>query len=144
MAGACWLSESDLAAHANDWVEPLAFSYRDHLLLELPPNGQGSIAGWALELLRSPELPDQVEALAEAYARGYATIGGTAYTCAADGDGMAVSLIQSIFYGFGSQVIVPGRGFMLQNRGRASLMSRGIRTGSRRVSGRSTPSSRRR
>jgi gamma-glutamyltranspeptidase/glutathione hydrolase len=30
---------------------------------------------------------------------------------------MAVSLIQSIFYGFGSQVIVPGHGFMLQNRG---------------------------
>jgi gamma-glutamyltranspeptidase / glutathione hydrolase len=117
VAGACWLSEADLAAHRNDWVEPLAFSYRDHLLLELPPNGQGSIAGWALESLRSPALPDQVEALAEGYARGYATIGGTAYACAADGDGMGVSLIQSIFYGFGSQVIVPGHGFMLQNRG---------------------------
>ena len=107
----------DLEAHRNDWVEPLAFSYRGHQLLEMPPNGQGSIAGWALESLRSPELPDQVEALAAAYQRGYATIGGTAYVCAADGDGMAVSLIQSIFYGFGSQVIVPGHGFMLQNRG---------------------------
>jgi gamma-glutamyltranspeptidase/glutathione hydrolase len=29
---------------------------------------------------------------------------------------MGVSLIQSIFYSFGSQVIVPGHGFMLQNR----------------------------
>jgi len=115
VAGACWLSAGDLEAHRNDWVEPLAFSYRGHQLLEMPPNGQGSIAGWALESLRSAELPDQVEALAAAYQRGYATIGGTAYVCAADGDGMAVSLIQSIFYGFGSRVIVPGHGFMLQN-----------------------------
>ena len=117
IASVSWLAESDLAAHSNDWVEPLEFGYSGHRLLELPPNGQGSIAGWALEALRSPSLPDQVEALAAAYARGYATIGGTAYVCAADGDGMGVSLIQSIFYGFGSQVIVPGRGFMLQNRG---------------------------
>ncbi len=117
IAGACWLAPGDLEAHRNDWVEPLAFGYHGYQLLELPPNGQGSIAGWALESLRSPELPDQVEALAAAYERGYATIGGTAYVCAVDGDGMAVSLIQSIFYGFGAQVIVPGHGFMLQNRG---------------------------
>jgi gamma-glutamyltranspeptidase/glutathione hydrolase len=117
IASVSWLAESDLAAHHNNWVDPLSFAYRGHRLLELPPNGQGSIAGWALESLASPSLPDQVEALAAAYARGYATIGGTAYVCAADGDGMGVSLIQSIFYGFGSQVIVPGHGFMLQNRG---------------------------
>ena len=117
VASASWLDASDLAAHRNDWVEPLEFGYAGRLLLELPPNGQGSIAGWALESLRSPSLPDQVEALAAAYARGYATIGGTAYVCTADAGGMGVSLIQSIFYGFGSQVIVPGHGFMLQNRG---------------------------
>ena len=116
VASACWLSERDLADHRCDWVQPLEFGYRGHTLLELPPNGQGSIAGWALEALASPAPADQVEALAAAYARGYATIGGTAYVCAADADGMALSLIQSIFYGFGSQVIVPGHGFMLQNR----------------------------
>src|SRR3954454_6929829 len=48
VAGACWLAAGDLEAHRNDWVEPLAFSYRGHRLLEMPPNGQGSIAGWAL------------------------------------------------------------------------------------------------
>ncbi|MDX6523343.1 MAG: gamma-glutamyltranspeptidase / glutathione hydrolase [Gaiellales bacterium] len=121
----CWLSAEDLAAHENDWVEPLAFDYRGQRLLELPPNGQGSIAGWALESLPSPSLPDQVEALAAAYARGYATIGGTAYVCAADAGGMAVSLIQSIFYGFGSQVIVPGHGFMLQNRASGFVLEPG-------------------
>ena len=117
IADASWLSPGDLAEHENRWVDPVEFAYRDHVLLEMPPPGQGSIAGWALESLASPAPRDQVAALVDAYARGYATIGGTAYVCAADGDGMAVSLIQSIFYGFGSQVIVPGRGFMLQNRG---------------------------
>jgi gamma-glutamyltranspeptidase / glutathione hydrolase len=120
-----WLSRDDLAAHENRWVDPVEFRYRDHVLLEMPPAGQGSIAGWALESLASPSARDQVAALAAAYQRGYRTIGGTAYVCAADGDGMAVSLIQSIFYGFGSQVIVPGHGFMLQNRGSGFVLEPG-------------------
>ncbi|HWB36023.1 MAG TPA: gamma-glutamyltransferase, partial [Rugosimonospora sp.] len=43
--------------------------------------------------------------------------GGTVYLCAADSDGMMVSLIQSNYMGFGSHVVVPGYGFGLQNRG---------------------------
>ncbi|HKS98206.1 MAG TPA: gamma-glutamyltransferase family protein [Rugosimonospora sp.] len=43
--------------------------------------------------------------------------GGTVYLCAADSDGMMVSLIQSNYMGFGSFVAVPGFGFGLQNRG---------------------------
>ncbi|MDG4822403.1 gamma-glutamyltransferase family protein [Asanoa sp. WMMD1127] len=43
--------------------------------------------------------------------------GGTVYLCAADGDGMMVSLIQSNYLGFGSYVVLPGYGFGLQNRG---------------------------
>ncbi len=43
--------------------------------------------------------------------------GGTVYLCAADSDGMMVSLIQSTFMGFGAHVAVPGYGFGLQNRG---------------------------
>ena len=43
--------------------------------------------------------------------------GGTVYLCAADGDGMMVSLIQSTYMGFGSGVVAPGTGFVLQNRG---------------------------
>ena len=125
IASVSWLTAGDVAAHTNDWVEPMSFEYRGHRLLELPPNGQGSIAGWALESLASTDLPDQVEALAAAYERGYTVIGGTAYVCAADAEGMAVSLIQSIFYGFGSQVAVPGHGFMLQNRGSGFVTERG-------------------
>jgi gamma-glutamyltranspeptidase / glutathione hydrolase len=44
-------------------------------------------------------------------------IGGTVYLCAADGDGMMVSLIQSNYMGFGSGIVVPETGIALQNRG---------------------------
>jgi gamma-glutamyltranspeptidase/glutathione hydrolase len=48
---------------------------------------------------------------------GTAQPGGTAYMCAADADGMLVSLIQSNWMGFGSGVTVPGWGINLHNRG---------------------------
>ena len=41
----------------------------------------------------------------------------TTYLCAADRDGMMVSLIQSNYTGFGSGYVVPELGFGLQNRG---------------------------
>jgi gamma-glutamyltranspeptidase/glutathione hydrolase len=125
IASASWLERVDLAAHRSEWVEPLRFERHGQTLLELPPNGQGSIAGWALESLASPAPADQIEALAAAYERGYATIGDTAYVCAADGEGMGVSLIQSIYWGFGSRVIAPGFGFMLQNRGSGFVLEPG-------------------
>lgn len=43
--------------------------------------------------------------------------GGTVYLCAVDGDGMAVSLVQSLFDDFGSRVVAEGTGIVLQNRG---------------------------
>lgn len=43
--------------------------------------------------------------------------GGTIYLCAADGEGMGVSLIQSNAKGYGSHVAVPGTGILLHNRG---------------------------
>jgi gamma-glutamyltranspeptidase/glutathione hydrolase len=42
--------------------------------------------------------------------------GGTVYLCAVDGDRMAVSFIQSIFGHFGSGIVVPGTGIVLNNR----------------------------
>lgn len=42
--------------------------------------------------------------------------GGTTYLCAVDGDGLAVSLIQSLYGSFGSGVVAPGTGIVLQNR----------------------------
>ena len=42
--------------------------------------------------------------------------GGTTYLCVVDGNGMAVSLIQSVYGSFGSGVVAPGTGIVLQNR----------------------------
>ncbi len=50
-------------------------------------------------------------------APGFPQRGGTAYLCAADGDGLMISLIQSNFLAFGSGVHVPEWGINLNNRG---------------------------
>jgi gamma-glutamyltranspeptidase/glutathione hydrolase len=43
--------------------------------------------------------------------------GGTTYVCAIDETGMAVSLIQSLYMSFGSGIVAPRSGVVLQNRG---------------------------
>jgi len=60
--------------------------------------------------------PDRV--LTRAYAGEAPGQGDTTYLCAADADGMMVSLIQSNFNGMGSGLMPDGLGFMLQNRGK--------------------------
>jgi gamma-glutamyltranspeptidase/glutathione hydrolase len=45
------------------------------------------------------------------------TGGGTCYLSAVDGDGTAVSLIQSVYFDFGSGVVAGDTGVLLQNRG---------------------------
>ena len=69
--------------------------------------------------------PDRISRLAAGIDRTSASTwpparpapGGTAYLCAADDDGLMVSLIQSNFKGFGSGVVVTECGFGLHNRG---------------------------
>jgi len=51
--------------------------------------------------------------------------GGTIYLCAADENGMMVSLIQSNYMGFGSGIVVPGTGVSLQNRGKGFTLEAG-------------------
>ena len=57
--------------------------------------------------------------------------GGTVYLCAVDGDRMAVSFIQSLYDGFGSQVVAPGTGVVLQNRGACFAVSGRVEPGRR-------------
>jgi gamma-glutamyltranspeptidase/glutathione hydrolase len=52
------LSFADLAEHQSEWVAPLALSYRDVVVHELPPNGQGIAALIALGILRHAPLGD--------------------------------------------------------------------------------------
>jgi gamma-glutamyltranspeptidase/glutathione hydrolase len=51
--------------------------------------------------------------------------GDTIYMCTADDDGNMVSLIQSNFRGMGSGIVVPGLGFMFQDRGELFSMEPG-------------------
>lgn len=57
--------------------------------------------------------------------------GGTVYVCAVDSDGMAVSLIQSIYEHFGSGVIAPGTGIVLHNRGACFAVEGSVAPGRR-------------
>ncbi|WP_408608155.1 gamma-glutamyltransferase family protein [Candidimonas nitroreducens] len=78
-SGAC-LTQEDLAAHRADWVEVLRGRYRDTILSEMPPNGLGVVALYALAVLdrldvarhpvdSAPSLHLQIEAMKLAFAR---------------------------------------------------------------------------
>jgi gamma-glutamyltranspeptidase/glutathione hydrolase len=57
--------------------------------------------------------------------------GGTVYLCATDADGMAVSLVQSLYYSFGSGVVAPGTGVAIQNRAACFEVSGAVEPGRR-------------
>ena len=57
--------------------------------------------------------------------------GGTVYLCAMDGDGLAVSFIQSVFEAFGSGVVATGTGVVLQNRGACFAVGGAVEPGRR-------------
>ena len=57
--------------------------------------------------------------------------GGTVYLCAVDGERMAVSLVQSLFGRFGSGLVAPGTGVVLQNRGACFELQGGVVRGAR-------------
>jgi gamma-glutamyltranspeptidase/glutathione hydrolase len=126
-----------------------------------PTQGVAALEGLGLLALGEPRLAEQVDcvrlALEDAFARvrdgaevgdllereflarrrGDAApavrepAGGTVYLCTVDGDGMAVSFIQSIFEDFGSRVVAPGTGIVLQNRGACFAVSGRVEPGRR-------------
>ena len=62
---------------------------------------------------------------AETGVDAYLPKGDTIYMCAADDEGNMVSLIQSNYRGMGSGIVVPGLGFMFQDRGELFSMEPG-------------------
>jgi gamma-glutamyltranspeptidase/glutathione hydrolase len=140
-----FVTRQDLATHRSQWVEPIAFPYRDVVVYELPPPTAGLVAAsMALRLEAGHEFraardasyalrdmyitdPDFAVAPAEAFldpgtipaASADATprSGDTIYLCVADELGNVISLIQSVAYEFGSGIVAEGTGMLLQNRG---------------------------
>jgi gamma-glutamyltranspeptidase/glutathione hydrolase len=104
---------------------------REHLLLEamkLSLADQGTYVGdpssmtlSAEELISDAWVAQRLASIDPSIAKvpgpGRPDPRGTAYMCAADEDGMLVSLIQSNWMGFGSGVTVPDWGINLHNRG---------------------------
>jgi gamma-glutamyltranspeptidase/glutathione hydrolase len=127
------LGAPDLAAHKGEWAAPIAGAYRGFEVLQHPPNGQGAAVLAALHALDGsppPQGDDRLAALMYAVRAGMrlahrnvadprtapvpAFWGDTVYT-AAVADGMAVSLISSVFHLFGSGITAGGAA--LHNRG---------------------------
>ena len=123
------LSAGDFAAHRGDFGEPLRRSFRGLTVLECPPNTHGVAVLDALEELDALPLERDdpgttlamVQAVGRALAHAKETVadpaGNTVCTVVVDSDGLAVTLMSSIFKRFGSGIGVPGHGFVLQNRG---------------------------
>ena len=160
----------DFASHATEWVEPIGTDYRDHTVLELPPNGQGITALMILNVLQGFDLAAHdygsagyyhllIEATKQAFAdrnryiadpacaevpvagllsKAYAAarrdeidpgragdfspgapaaFGDTVYVTCVDAERNVVSLIHSLFQGFGSGIVAGDTGICLQNRG---------------------------
>ncbi|MFI5271944.1 MAG: gamma-glutamyltransferase family protein [Ktedonobacterales bacterium] len=119
IAGGLPLGPSPLSAatvHLAVEAKKLAFADRDAYLTDL------AHMRVAPEMLIAPDYLARRRALisaerAQSLAARVGLRGDTVYLCAADGDGNAVSLIQSNYRGFGSGVVVEGTGIALQNRG---------------------------
>lgn len=124
LAGLNILEGFDLAKYPRDSVESF------HLQIEAMKLGFSDAMGYVadMEHARVPvkgmldkEYAAQRRALIGRMAldpvKGEPPRGGTVYLCAADGDGMMISYIQSNYMGFGSGIVVPGTGIAFQNRG---------------------------
>ena len=170
------MTAEDLRDFEVEWVEPIATTYREWRVYEIPPNTQGIAALIMLDLMEQFPLHDygfgdarSLHVMIEAKKLAYADMlryvgdpkfadiplpalldkaaakvrshlirpdaaasrvkpsivdsvttrhgGDTIYLAAIDQDGNVVSLIQSIYQGFGSGLVPAGTGFALQNRG---------------------------
>jgi gamma-glutamyltranspeptidase/glutathione hydrolase len=95
------------------WADRAKF-YADPVFAKIPLAGLLSkkYAAERRKLIDPNHAAKEVEAGNPALDRG-----DTIYLCAADDEGNMVSLIQSNYRGMGSGIVVPGLGFMFQDRG---------------------------
>ncbi|TDO18564.1 gamma-glutamyltranspeptidase/glutathione hydrolase [Mycobacterium sp. BK086] len=141
------LTVPDFADFQAEVVAPLRVEFGDLTVLTSPPNSQGFVLVDALGAVRDRPIGDPAGEglghLLQVFKRGneirdnlladprFGTVdvaprrtpprrrpsGDTVGIAAADGDGYAVSLIQSVYYAFGSGLIDPATGVLFHNRG---------------------------
>jgi gamma-glutamyltranspeptidase/glutathione hydrolase len=123
------LAEEDFERHRGNYCEPLSTRFRGLEVLECPPNTHGIAVLEALDALEADALDEDdprtfvkmVRAMARASIRAQATVadpaGNTVCTVVIDREGLAITLMTSVFKRFGSGIAAPGCGFVLQNRG---------------------------
>lgn len=109
-------TSADLAVHHHIEAVRAAMADREDHLADPATMRTGPAALLAPDRLRAIAASVDAERAA-AWPPARPAPGGTAYLCAADGEGLLVSLIQSNFRGFGSGVVVPGTGIGLHDRG---------------------------
>jgi gamma-glutamyltranspeptidase/glutathione hydrolase len=76
-------------------------------------------------LKKRASLINPLEAMEQAEPGSFATESDTVYLTVADKDGNMISLINSVSWYFGSGVVVPGTGVVLQNRGAGFTLEEG-------------------
>jgi gamma-glutamyltranspeptidase / glutathione hydrolase len=103
------------------WADRAKF-YADPALAKIPVTGllSKTYAADRRKLIDPNHAAKKVEAGNPALDQG-----DTIYLCTADDDGNMVSLIQSNYRGMGSGIVVPGLGFMFQDRGELFSMEPG-------------------
>jgi gamma-glutamyltranspeptidase/glutathione hydrolase len=101
--------------HAQVEALKIAWSERDRYVAD--PDRELCKPADLLSAEHAAELAARLDPVRAGHFPREAAGGGTVYLCAADADGMMVSLIESNYMGFGSGVMGGETGIMLQNRG---------------------------
>lgn len=109
-------------AGIHAWVETKlqAFAQRDRYIAD--PRMADPALDQFLDDAVATRLREAIDLERTGAARGDFQDGDTIYLCVVDRDGMAVSLIQSVYSNFGSGVLAQGAGVLFHNRGRGFSM----------------------
>jgi len=123
------LQPQDFHQHTGNFCAPVSATFHGYRVHQCPPNTHGVAILDALEQIAAhngdPADPQTwvqlVSATAAAMRRASQTVcdpsGNTVCSVVVDESGLAITLMSSIFKRFGSGIVVPGGGFVLQNRG---------------------------
>ncbi len=113
--------------HIHSLIEAKKLAFEDRAKHYADPSFSEIPVGWLISKEYAAERRALIdpERAAKQYDPGVLQNGDTIYLCAADKDGMMVSLIQSNFAGFGSGVCIPDLGFGFQNRGTSFTFEKG-------------------